>query len=97
MRHSGIDAHQKLVVYAAHLNIASDLDAIFDIVGIASGMLRACDSSSSEAAARTSLAGWLAPWGWTGLTTFTGHVPPAEVADYLRMGDAAIVYYKTSR
>ena len=57
-------------------------------------MLRACDSSSSEAG-RSNVARRMArALGMDGLTTFTGHVPPAEVADYLRMGDAAIVYYK---
>jgi len=91
----GIDAHQKLVVYAAHLNIASDLDAIFDIVGIASRNaegLRFLVVGGGPLERR--FRRMACALGMDGLTTFTGYVPPAEVADYLRMGDAAIVYYK---
>ena len=91
----GIDAQQKLVVYAAHLNIASDLDAIFDIVRIASRQaagLRFLVIGGGPLERR--FRRMARALGMDGLTTFTGYVPPAQVADYLRMGDAAIVYYK---
>ena len=91
----GLDGDQKLVVYAAHLNIASDLDALFDIIRIASRQTRGLrflvvGGGPLERHFRR----MARDIGVGTLTTFTGYVPPERVGDYLRLGDAALVYYK---
>lgn len=85
----------KLVVYTAHLNIASDLDAILEIIRIAHARLPnlrflVIGGGPLERRFRR-IARELAV---DRVTTFTGYVPPHEVADHLRLGDAAVVYYK---
>ena len=89
----GTDA--RLVVYTAHLNIASDLDAILEIIRIAHARLpnlRFLVIGGGPLERRFQrIARKL---GVDRVTTFTGYVPPHEVADYLLLGDAAVVYYK---
>ena len=85
----------KLVVYVAHLNIASDLDAIFDIIRIARTRLPelrflVIGGGPLERRFRR-MAGEM---GIGDITTFTGYVSPDTVANYLTIGDAGLVYYK---
>jgi glycosyltransferase involved in cell wall biosynthesis len=82
-------------VYAAHLNIASDLDAIFDIIDIARRQLPALHFLVvGGGPLEQHFRGMARNRGVDTRTTFTGYVSPERISDYLRLGDAAIVYYK---
>jgi glycosyltransferase involved in cell wall biosynthesis len=92
---AGVRRNGKLVVYAAHLNIASDLDAILDIIRIAWTRLPdlrflVVGGGPLERRFRH----MARAMGIGDITTFTGYVSPDAVADYLAAGDAALVYYK---
>jgi glycosyltransferase involved in cell wall biosynthesis len=85
----------KLVVYTAHLNIASDLDAILEIIRIAHARVPNLRFLVIGGGPRERRFRRIArELGVDRVTTFTGYVPPHEVADYLMLGDAAVVYYK---
>jgi glycosyltransferase involved in cell wall biosynthesis len=91
----GLRGTERLVVYAAHLNIASDLDAIFDIIRIASRRrpdlrLLVVGGGPLEQHFRR----MARDLGVDKLTIFTGYVSPERVGGYLALGDAALVYYK---
>ena len=92
---AGFRRGDKLVVYAAHLNIASDLDAIFDIIRIARTRLPALHFLVIGGGPLERRFRHMArEMGIGDITTFTGYVSPDTVANYLTIGDAALVYYK---
>ena len=84
-----------VVVYPAHLNRASDLDAIFEVLRLARQLLPALrlivigGGPKERHFRRLAKAGNL-----DGYVEFTGYVQPERVPAYLAMGDAGIVYYK---
>ncbi|MCL4850814.1 MAG: glycosyltransferase [Bryobacteraceae bacterium] len=90
-----LGAAARWVVYPAHLNIASDLDAIFDVMWLArralpSIRLLVVGGGPAERRFRK-----LAKTrGLADITTFTGHVSPEAVARYLKAADAGLAYYK---
>lgn len=86
---------KKLVVYTAHLNVASDLDAIYEIIRRAHDRLAALrflviGGGPMEKHFRTLARNM----GLDAICLFTGYLPPAEVARHLLLGDAAMVFYK---
>ncbi|MDD5679106.1 MAG: glycosyltransferase [Kiritimatiellae bacterium] len=86
---------KNLVVYTAHLNVASDLDAIYEIIRRAHLRLPSLrflviGGGPMEKHFR-SLAHRV---GVDAITLFTGYLPPSEVVKHLLSGDAAIVFYK---
>jgi glycosyltransferase involved in cell wall biosynthesis len=86
---------QKLVVYAGHLNVASDLDALFEIIKLAHekfpGFRFIVIGGGPLEKKFHALAKRM---GLEEQTIFTGYLVPKDVVQYLLMGDAAIVYYK---
>lgn len=98
-KESWLDKHslhgKKIVVYSAHLNIASDLDAIYEIIRQAQTIVPELrfliiGGGPLEKHFR-SLAHQMQ---LDHLCVFTGYLPPEDVAQHLTLGDAAIVFYK---
>ena len=90
-----LSSTEQWVVYPAHLNIASDLDAVFEVMRVASRALPSVrlfvvGGGPGERRFRK----MAKARGVDQITTFTGHVPPETVATYLKACHAGIVYYK---
>jgi glycosyltransferase involved in cell wall biosynthesis len=86
---------REVAVYAGHLNIASDLDAILPAFERAAaqrpGLRLVVVGGGPMRAHFERLA---APLVARGLVAFTGHVPPETVNDWFNAADLALVYYK---
>ncbi len=90
----GLDG-RALVAYTAHLNIASDLDAIFDIVALARRTLpNLCLLVIGGGPLEAGFRRLARVRGVEAMTRFTGHLPPEQVVRKLRLADAGLVYYK---
>ncbi len=90
----GLQGHP-LVAYTAHLNVASDLDAIFEIVRQAlcvlpSLRLLVVGGGPMEKHFRDLARAMRVD----SACLFTGYLPPEAVPNHLLAADAAIVYYK---
>jgi glycosyltransferase involved in cell wall biosynthesis len=88
-------AGTKLVVYPAHLNLASDLEDVFEIVGLARRSLPELRLLVVGGGPRERRLRRLAKQVGIGdVAVFTGHLPPEMVVDYLRIADVGVVYYR---
>jgi glycosyltransferase involved in cell wall biosynthesis len=86
---------KKVVAYTGHLNIASDLDSIFQIIRIASEQFADLRFLVVGGGPKERYFRNLAlTAGVGGITTFTGYLPPEDVVSHLRLADVGIVYYK---
>jgi glycosyltransferase involved in cell wall biosynthesis len=84
-----------VVVYPAHLNLASDLDAIFEVVRLAHHVLPSLRLMVIGGGPKERHFRRLAKAkNLDGYVEFTGYVQPERVPSYLAMGDAGIAYYK---
>ena len=86
---------KKVVAYTGHLNIASDLDSIFQIIRIASEQFAdlrflVVGGGPMERYFRN----LAVTAGVGGITTFTGYLPPNDVVSHLLLADVGVVYYK---
>jgi glycosyltransferase involved in cell wall biosynthesis len=86
---------KRIVIYTGHLNIASDLGAIFRIIKIAGERcpdirLLVAGGGPRERHFRK-LAG---VFGVEEITIFTGHLSPEDVVSHLLISEVGIVYYK---
>lgn len=92
LKKHGLKKNTCLLVYAAHLNIAADLDVILSsirpvleknafLIVAGGGPLQGYYQALSRK---------------TGVTNiyFTGYLPPSRIARYVRLADYALVYYK---
>lgn len=94
IKEHGIEG-KKILVYTAHLNIASDLESIFEIV---------LEASLSYEDFVFLIIGGGPMYGYfkekaktmriDDMCIFTGYLKPKDVARHLMLGDAAIVYYR---
>lgn len=85
----------KLLVYSAHLNIASDLDEVMEAYKIV--LAKRTDVHLIVAGGGPMLAYFkrmATQIGLDGKIFFTGHLSPDEVALYVSAADFALVYYK---
>lgn len=90
--------NKKLVVYTAHLNVASDLDAIFEVIKLAREKIPDLHFIvAGGGPMEKHFCRLCAACGLSGSTTFTGLLKPQDVARHLLLGDAAVVYYKDIR
>lgn len=88
-------AVRPVVVYPAHLNVASELEAVFRVFALARLSIPALrlvvvGGGPLEARCR----GRARALGLDAVTTFTGHVRPQTVRDHLISASAGILYYE---
>jgi glycosyltransferase involved in cell wall biosynthesis len=86
---------KKIIAYTGHLNIASDLDSIFQIIKIVSEQLADLRFLVLGGGPRERYFRKMAlTTGVDEITTFTGYLPPEDVVSHLLLADVGIVYYK---
>lgn len=88
-------AAEPTVVYPAHLNVASELEAVFRVIALARRSIPALrlvvvGGGPLEARCRDRAR----ELGLGAVTTFTGHVRPQTVRDHLVSASAGILYYE---
>ena len=93
--HSAAHRNGSVVVYPAHLNIASDLDAVFDVIRLARQHLPSLQLVVIGGGPKERHFRALAKAkNVDDITSFTGLVEPECVPKYLARGDIGIAYYK---
>ncbi len=93
IRNLNLKKNVKLIVYSAHLNIASDLDIILEYIG---DILEKRDYFFIVAGGGPLLNYFkeLAKQYRIKNIFFTGFLTPEKIADYIAIGDVLIAYYK---
>lgn len=83
------------VIYPAHLNVASDLECVFETMRIVRHSVPSARLLVvGGGPAKRRLRGLARLRGMKDAAAFTGHVPPEDAAKFMKASDVGLVYYR---